>query len=104
MIEDVFLSIPTIDGSTIFSAIYDYDQNATDEEKAKANLDLLNGDYNSECSNAFEHFGTFVTNVEVDEELVFPKNDMKNEELKNSASNYCFDFLNVVLFVFALLL
>ena len=33
MIEDVFLSIPTIDGSTIFSAIYDYDQNATDEEK-----------------------------------------------------------------------
>ena len=102
MIEDVFLSIPTIDGSTIFSAIYDYNLNATDEEKAKANLDLLNGDYVSECSNAFENLGTFVTNVEVDEKLVFPKNVTKNEELRNSASYHCFDFLNVVLLVFAL--
>ena len=60
MSDDLFLTTPTIDGNSVLSYIYEFDENATIKEKYDANMALLNGEYVSECSDSF---GSIMTSI-----------------------------------------
>ena len=102
MSDDLFLTTPTIDGNSVLSYIYEFDQNATIKEKYDANMALLNGEYVSECSDSF---GSIMTSI-LKRNYRKPRKMIRHQNLKfdkNGSKSVQFNLVMVILLVYSLI-